>query len=486
MKTFACIVLLWMACVMQAWAGVAPERVVESARAQGTVRVLVVLRDVAPRVDRTKLAERKRAVAHRVDGLFARTPRSHLRVRTRFDLVPAIALEADAATLQRLAADPDVLRIDLDMPGGGQAVAPDGALALSHVADMANLGLSGKGMKVAVIDSGIDTDHPDFVGRILGQQCFCSINGSSAGCCPNALPTQSGAGAAEDAHGHGTNVTGIIAGNGTVAPRGGVPQVGIVAVRVIDANNRFCCSSDIVKAMDWVAANHPDVDAVNMSLGTDALFGGDCDTASSSTIALANAIANLRALGANVSVSAGNEGSTTSMGAPACVHDAFSVANAYDANYGSVNWTSCTDPAPAPRQLTCTSNRSPTTDIVGPGTWVTAPGRGGASSTFAGTSQAAPQATACAIALKQQWPMSTVAQREDVMRLSTTRVADAVSGRTYPFLDCAEALRVMSGNDLACKVAPKPPVVAPVAPKATSRTDTSPALRRSSLRMEMR
>jgi subtilisin family serine protease len=61
---------------------------------------------------------------------------------------------------------------------------------------------------------------------------------------------------------------GIIAGDGDVAPRGALPNVQIVAVKVLDANQAFQNLSSIISALDWVRVNHPDVDAVNMSLGT--------------------------------------------------------------------------------------------------------------------------------------------------------------------------------------------------------------------------
>ncbi|MBK9496135.1 MAG: hypothetical protein IPO08_16805 [Xanthomonadales bacterium] len=41
----------------------------------------------------------------------------------------------------------------------------------------------------------------------------------------------------------------------------------IVAVKVLDANQSFQNLSSIISALDWVRVNHPDVDAVNMSLG---------------------------------------------------------------------------------------------------------------------------------------------------------------------------------------------------------------------------
>jgi subtilisin family serine protease len=465
----AACALLFIACTLQARAALPisdasaqsqrlSPKVLNVARAQGHARVLVMLRDDAAALSRPAAAARKIVVRRRVDALLARLPQRGHRVRARFALVPAIALDADALTLQRLAANPDVLRIDLDAPGRAHG-APDAASVLNHVSDLANLGYGGSGMKVAVIDSGIDTDHADLASRIIGQACFCSNSSGVGGCCPNAQATQTGAGAAEDAAGHGTNVAGIIGGAGNIAPRGALPQVQLVAVRVLDAFDSFCCSSDIVKALDWVAANHPDVDAVNMSLGTSALFAGDCDNATAYTMAFATAIANLRSLGAVVVASSGNEGSSATMAAPACVRDTVSVGATWDFNGGSQTFLGCTDASVQPGQPTCFTNRSTTTDLYGAGAYVLSTGMNGGTSNYGGTSQAAPMVAACAAALKQAAPQSSVAHREDAMRLSRARVTDIVSGRSYPFLDCTDALQLVGPIDLGCPVSPPPPVL---------------------------
>lgn len=411
-------------------------------------RVFVLLHEStsAPR-ERAALLKSAKVAAVRAqvsrdidDVLVTLPPASRARVLRRFALLRGFVIHADRATLERLARHPRVSRIDPDTGGGGHA-APDAASALNRVDLLAGLGISGAGMKVAVIDSGIDTDHPDFAGRIVGQQCFCSIG---TGCCPNGTAQQSGPGSAEDDHGHGTNVAGIIGGNGGIAPRGALPQVELVAVKVIDRNNRFCCASDIVAALDWLAVTHPDIDAVNLSLGTDTRFPGDCDNSTSWTQALSQSIANLDALGAVVTSSSGNQADLNQMGAPACVSRALSVAATWDFSGGARTFLGCSESATSPKQPTCFSNRSSSTDLFAAGAFVTATGFNGSTSTFGGTSQAAPMAAACAAAAKIVAPASTVSQRIEAIRLSPSRIDDTASGRNYPFLDCRDALSLLS------------------------------------------
>ena len=365
-------------CCMTASAEVVSEKTISAARSKGSVRVLVALRPAtlpllaAATGMPNRGIKREAAVAARIDKVLARLPRAGYRVKTRFALVPAVSMIATAATLERLRRDPEVLRIDIDAPGRAHA-SPDEASNLNNVAPLANVGYDGSGTKVVVIDSGIDTDHPDLAARLVDQQCFCSVTSGSGGCCPNGQATQGGAGAAEDGNGHGTNVAGIMVGSGGIAPRGVLPAAQLVAIRVLANDGSFCCSSDIVKALDWVAAHHPDAAVVNMSLGTNAVFAGDCDGQTSYTLAFANAITNLRNLGITVVASSGNAGNSNASSAPACVRDAVGVGATWDFYGGSRTFLGCTESSTMPRQPTCFTNRSTTTDLYAAGAFVTRP-----------------------------------------------------------------------------------------------------------------
>ena len=108
-----------------------------------------------------------------------------------------------------------------------------------------NLGFYGKGIKIAIIDTGVDSEHPDLNERIIGGYDF--INNDYI---------------AEDTNGHGTAVAGIIAANGKL--KGVAPEAKILAYRVSDTGNSV--SSDLI-----VQAIHKSVedgaDIINLSLG---------------------------------------------------------------------------------------------------------------------------------------------------------------------------------------------------------------------------
>src|SRR5690606_35502757 len=128
----------------------------------------------------------------------------------------------------------------------------------------------------------------------------------------------------------------------------------------------------------------------------------------------------------------------------------------------------------AARQPTCFANRSPTTDLFAAGAFVTSTGYTGGTSVYGGTSQAAPMAAACAVALSQAAPVATVAQRMDAMVLSTTRINDPASGRVYPFLDCRDAVALL--NPAAIRPLPVNGAQPLLPPGAGPRAASQPAL----------
>ncbi|MPZ26148.1 MAG: S8 family serine peptidase [Micromonosporaceae bacterium] len=110
-------------------------------------------------------------------------------------------------------------------------------------------GVTGQGVTVAVLDTGIDTGHPDLAGQVAAVENFTDE--------PDAT----------DTHGHGTHVASTIAGTGAAsdgARTGVAPGAELLSGKVCNTDGE-CQTSWIMAGMEWAAER---ADVVNMSLGS--------------------------------------------------------------------------------------------------------------------------------------------------------------------------------------------------------------------------
>ncbi len=184
-------------------------------------------------------------------------------------------------------------------------------------------GIDGTGVNVAVLDTGIDTDHPELSDSIVGCETF--VAGTTC----------------EDDHGHGTHVSGIITANGVDSIAKGVaPGAGIYMYKVCDASGS-CYESDMMAAME--AAVLTDAKVMSISIGGGNFSGENCD--SDPLAAKVNWVASQ---GITVAVASGNDQYYVS--SPACASGAVAVG-AVDKN----------------GLMAYLSNFGPALDIVAPG-----------------------------------------------------------------------------------------------------------------------
>ena len=135
--------------------------------------------------------------------------------------------------------------------------------------------LTGKGITIGVIDSGVDYTHPDLdEGKVIDQYCYCcddysgeSCGDEDPGCCADGTAQDNNS---MDDFGHGTHVASIAAGNGLL--QGVAPDANIVAYKVLDENGGGW-ASDILSAIERSVDPNQDgefsdhLDVISMSLG---------------------------------------------------------------------------------------------------------------------------------------------------------------------------------------------------------------------------
>jgi subtilisin family serine protease len=454
MTRIALVALVVLVTAGPATASVDPD-LTTALRTHASVQVIVTFRDGpgppgagAARVDRVARL-RARAVGLAGPGFHPG------RLWTTVMAMPGTATRA---AVGRLAADPDVARVGLDplvRVGDFESAALIGAQAA------ASAGLTGRGVTVAVIDTGIDRTHPDLASSVVAEHCIAPPDG-----CPNVTGEQDGPGSAHDDAGHGSNVAGIVTADGVLAPRGIAPDAGIVAVRVTDGNDRFGSVSQVISALDWVSRVHPEARVLNLSLGTDELFTGTCDSARSYTLAFAGAVAGLRAHGAVVFASAMNNANPAAIALPACLGAVEAVGAVYDSAFGPFPGGAfgmpCADGATAPDAVTCFSNSGPALDLLAPGAIIVSSFPGNRVAGYAGTSQASPHAAAVAALLLQAQPLLTPDQVETLLASSGKPITDPRNGLVKPRVDVPAALAALAA--LPPPPPPPPPPTAAVAP----------------------
>ena len=236
-------------------------------------------------------------------------------------------------------------------------------------------GYDGKGIKVAVLDTGIDAGHPDVKDRILETRSF--IPGEEV----------------DDKNGHGTHVASTIAGSGAAsdgANKGVAPKAGLLVGKVLSDGGEGA-DSGIIEGMEWAKAQGADV--VSMSLGSTIPDDGDDP--------MAQAVNSLSADGGPLYViAAGNAYGAGTIGSPGSADKALTIA-AVDKQDSRADFSSM---GPLVRSY----GLKP--DLSAPGVDINAaasqsvPGMEGMYQSMSGTSMATPHVAGAAAIVKERHP----------------------------------------------------------------------------------
>ncbi len=429
-------------------------QVVEPSVGQGVPeqqRVIIVLKSsLGIEAQNTNVNQRltRSAVVRQLQAAFLqRKTGIILTVNRQFTLFPIIVATVATSNIATLQADPLVESVQIDRLS---TVNLNNSTELIGSAAANSAGYGGGGATVAVLDTGVDKNHPFLAGQVIQEACFSSTDSQygSTSVCPGGVPqssdVDSGLPCPENFDGcaHGTHVAGIVAGNrmyvngATIS--GVAPDAKIIAVQVFSGFTGYCndgvvyydCAmsydSDQMAALQWLYENRNTpawhtLASVNMSLGG----GGSlaiCDGE-----AIKSFIDQLRSVGVATVIASGNDSFINRVSFPGCVSSAITVGSTMSANSGGVvDSISYFSNAPT------VANNNPNTygdrllDLLAPGQYIYSSVGYPANEydSWQGTSMATPHVAGAWAVLKGLMPDASVTQVLTWLRDNGVPVAD--------------------------------------------------------------
>ena len=313
-------------------------------------------------------------------------------LRTYSYALKGFAAVVPAARLEHLRADPDVANIVQDqvvtiaaqtLPTGINRIDADlsPTARINGVDERVNV-------DVAVIDTGIDTTHPD-LNVVGGKDCTTGLSYN-------------------DDHGHGSHVSGTIAAkdNG-IGVVGVAPGARLWAVKVLTAAGSGTTSM-VVCGIDWVAANAGTIEVANMSLGGSGSDDGNCGKSNNDPEH--KAICNAVSRGVTFAVAAGNDSQDAKKSVPAAYDEVITVSALADFNGLPGGGAASTCRSDVDDTFADFSNFGADVDLIAPGVCIYSTSMLGGYATLSGTSMASPHVAGAAALYKATHPTATPAQ----------------------------------------------------------------------------
>jgi subtilisin family serine protease len=414
----------------------------KTAAEKGSVRVMVGLkvpfapeghlRQAETREQREEIAAAASAIRGRFSAAVSRAPDSF----QTFDTVPFLSMEVTPDELERLSADPLVISI-VEVRAAKLQLAESVPLVQGAAAHAE--GFNGSGQVIAILDTGVDKNHPFLGSRVISEACY-----SSKRKCPRnqRSSTAPGSGMPCKARGcgHGTHVAGIAVGlNSSMA--GVASEANIISIQVFSptSDGLWTYDPDILAGLERVYAlrNTFSIAAVNLSLGG---FGYPF-TCDSDNWAISSAINNLKSAGIATIVSSGNDGFTNQITSPACISTSISVGSVSDAAWGPCLLDGFGDGQPTARdKVACYSNSAHFLSLLAPGSFIDSSVPRNSYDEWHGTSMAAPHVAGAWAVIKQKAPSASVDQILAALRNTGTPVTDYRNGITTPRINVKAAL----------------------------------------------
>jgi hypothetical protein len=429
------------------------------------------------------------AVSQGLSGLNA-------QIRHTYEVLPYMALTVDQAALAQLQALPQVVAVYPDIPTFSTLETSTQIVGAAESAGRPGTwasGYDGTGYVIAVLDEGIQVDHPMFpAGKIVDQACFSGAgvgdwhncwlgnpsdrnsastsitvgNAASIQQClrnidlannPAGNNAPDGSYPVADLCTHGVHVAGIAAGDGPTYD-GVARDADLMAINVFstlpDCNatlsgNQPCLTawtSDIVAGLEhvYLKRNTFNIAAANLSLGGGRYYSA-CDAQSPS---MYDVVARLRAANIPTIVSTGNSAFNDSISFPACLSNVIAVGSTVNVANGPL-------PAGYVDQIAGSSNLGSAflnQILLAPGQSITSALHGECSTiasnytpsnmycTWSGTSMAAPHVAGAWAVIREARPEASLTAIFNALRQTGTLRADAGSGVNYPRINIDSAV----------------------------------------------
>jgi len=330
------------------------------------------------------------------------------KIKYTYNIIPAIAASVPEVAIEALKKNPNITNVELDSMVFALDTELDNSWGVKRIGAgiVHESGKNGEGIKIAIIDTGIDKDHPDLNDNLVNGVNFVS-KPSWRTPDPNEW---------DDDNGHGTHVAGIIAAeDNNTGVVGVAPGAALYALKVLDRTGSGYVS-DVVAAIQWATEN--DIQVINMSLG------GAYDIWLDAACWLAYYYDGLILVAA-----AGNGGSVI-----------------YPAAYDSVIAVSATNSAD---ELAWFSSTGPEVELAAPGVDIYSTYKDGGYATYSGTSMASPHVAGVAALVIASGTTGVSGVRE---KLQTTAEDLGAEGRDsqfgYGLVDAAEAVGITSADNL--------------------------------------